>query len=341
MPDAVPPSRSVRALIALGIGMFAAAAAWIASHRPGFGIPDFHSWWLAARALVDGANPYAVIPAAIGPEFQFFNPLPAAVLTVPFAFLRPDVGLALFSGLSAMVLAYVVTRRSYDPLVMFLSASFAHAAVMGQWSMILTAALFAPTLAFLGAAKPNIGIAIVAALASWRAAVAMLVFAVVTLVVRPSWPGEWLAAIGASTWHFSPLSVPGGILLLLALLRWRRPEARLIATLTVLPQSPFVYEAMPLFLVPRSRPEFYTLVVGSDVALGAYVYFRGTPTAEYLRLTGISVVVCMYLPALVMVLRRPNDGALPDWLERVVSMLPARIRGKRDAAPGVDTVGTA
>ena len=317
-----------RIAASIAIGLFAGTAAWVASHRPGFGTPDFQTWWLTARALLAGDNPYAVIPSAIGPQFQFFNPLPAAVLAIPVALLRPDVGLALFSGLSAAILAFVVTRRSYDPLVMFLSASFAHTVVMGQWSLLLTAALFAPSLAFLGSAKPNIGVAIVAALASWRAAAAMVAFAALTLILRPSWPLEWLAVVRTSTWHFSPLEIPGGVLLLLALLRWRRPEARLVATLGLLPQSPFVYEAMPLFFVPRSRTGFYVLVIGSDVALGVYALFRGAPTAEYLRINGIAVVVCMYLPALVMVLRRPNEGIVPGWLERAAAFLPRTLRGQ-------------
>ena len=326
--ERTPPTRNARLLTAVAIGAFGAGAAWVASHRPGFGTPDFQWWWLAARALLDGGNPYDVIPQAIGPQFQFFNPLPAAVLAIPFALLRPDAGLALFSGLSAGILAFVVTRRSFDPLVMFLSASFAHSVVMGQWSLLLTAALFAPSLAFLGSAKPNIGVAIIAALASWRAAVAMLAFAAFTLVFRPSWPLEWLAVVRTSTWHFSPLRIPGGFLMLLALVRWRRPESRLIAALGVLPQSPFVYEAMPAFFVPRSRAEFYVLVIGSDVALGVYAYFRGLPPDQYFRVNGIAVVACMYLPALVMVLRRPNDGALPAWLERATVALPKWLRGE-------------
>ena len=322
------PALRSRVLVALAIGLFAGAAAWMASHRPGFGTPDFQWWWLTARALLDGDNPYAVIPTVLGPQFQFFNPLPAAVLAIPFALLRPEVGLALFSGLSAAILAFVVTRRSYDPLVMFLSASFAHTIVMGQWSLLLTAALFAPSLAFLGSAKPNIGVAIVAALASWRAAAAMVAFAALTLVFRPSWPLEWLAVVRTSSWHFSPLGIPGGVLLLLALLRWRRPEARLVATLGLLPQSPFVYEAMPLFFVPRSRAGFYVLVIGSDLALAVYAYFRGLPTDQYLRTNGIAVVACMYLPALVMVLQRPIEGPVPEWLERAAAYLPARLRGQ-------------
>ena len=325
--NASSPALGSRVLVAVAIGLFAGGAAWMASHRPGFGTPDFQWWWLTARALLSGDNPYAVIPTVLGPQFQFFSPLPAAVVAIPFALLRPEVGLALFSGLSAAILAFVVTRRSYDPLVMFLSASFAHTIVMGQWSLLLTAALFAPSLAFLGSAKPNIGVAIVAALASWRAAAAMLAFAAFTLIFRPSWPMEWLAVVRTSSWHFSPLGVPGGFLLLLALLRWRRPEARLVATLGLLPQSPFVYEAMPLFFVPRSRAGFYALVIGSDLALAVYAYFRGLPTDQYLRVNGIAVVACMYLPALVMVLRRPNEGPVPQWLDRVAAYLPARLQG--------------
>jgi len=330
--ERTPPTRKARLAAALAIGAFAAGAAWVASHRAGFGTPDFEWWWLTARALLEGGNPYEIVPEAIGPQFQFFNPLPAAVLAVPFALFRADIGLALFSGLSAAILAYVVTRRSFDPLVMFLSASFAHTVVMGQWSLLLTAALFAPSLAFLGSAKPNIGVAIVAALASWRAALAMLAFAAATVVIRPSWPMEWLAVVRTSTFHFSPLGIPGGVLLLLALLRWRRPEARLVAALGVLPQSPFVYEAMPVFFVPRSRPEFYALVIGSDLALGAYAYFRGLPPDQFFRLNGIAVVVCMYLPALVMVLRRPNEGVVPAWLERAAAVLPKRLRGQSGRA---------
>src|SRR5690349_12631863 len=78
------PSRRSRAWIALALGAFAFGISWFATHRPGFGIPDFHSWWLAARALLDGQDPYVVVPQAVGTEFHFFYPLTAAVATLPF-----------------------------------------------------------------------------------------------------------------------------------------------------------------------------------------------------------------------------------------------------------------
>ena len=327
-----PPTLIARIAIGCALGLFAAAISWIGTHRTGFGVPDFHWWWVGARALLDGQNPYEAVPRVIGPAFRLYHPMPAVLVAVPFALLRPDVALSLFSALSTAILAFAVTRTSYARLPLFLSASFAHAAVMGQWSLLLTAVLFLPWLAFLGAVKPNVGLAILGTSLSWRAAVAMMVFAAVSLAAMPSWPREWLAQLPNSPYHFSPLRTPVGFLTLLALLRWRRPEARLLAVLGVVPQSPFVYEALPLFLIPRTRYQTYALVIGSDVALGVYVLARGIDQSRFYWINGIAVVVTMYLPALVMVLRRPNEGVIPPWLERATAALPRRFRGRAPLA---------
>jgi hypothetical protein len=327
-----PPPQRTRILIAIGLGLFAATISWFATHRPGFGVPDFHWWWVGARAVLDGQNPYEAVPRIIGSEFRLFHPMPAMLVTLPLAFLPPDVALSLFSAISTAVLAYVVTRHSYHLLPLFLSASFAHAAVMGQWSLILTAALLVPWLAFLGAAKPNVGIAMLGASLSWRAAVAMVAVAVVSLALMPTWPKEWLAQLPASPYHFSPLRTPIGFLTLAALARWRRPEARLLAVLGVVPQSPFVYEVLPLFLIPRTRFQSYALVIGSDLALGVYLYTRGMDTSSFYRYNGLAIVVAVYLPALWMVVRRPNEGVVPAWLERASAVLPSWLRGRASAA---------
>jgi len=328
----LPPPQRTRVLIALGLGLFAAAISWFATHRPGFGVPDFHWWWVGARALVDGQNPYEVVPRVIGSEFRLFHPMPAMMVTLPLAFLPPDVALSLFSAISTAVLAYVVTRHSYHLLPLFLSASFAHAAVMGQWSLILTAAMIVPWLAFLGAAKPNVGLVMLGASLSWRAALAMIAIAVISLVLMPAWPKVWLAELPSSPYHFSPLRTPIGFLALAALARWRRPEARLLAVLSVVPQSPFVYEVLPLFLIPRTRFQSYALVIGSDVALGVYLYTRGMDTSSFYRYNGLAIVAAMYLPALWMILRRPNEGVVPAWLERASAMLPPWLRGRPPVA---------
>jgi hypothetical protein len=40
----------------------------------------------------------------------------------------------------------------------------------------------------------------------------------------------------------------------------------------------------------------------------------------------------MYLPATLMVLRRANEGAIPDWLEQRFENWPAWLRGRREAS---------
>src|SRR6476469_6395118 len=80
-----PPTLIARITIAAALGLFAAAISWIGTHRTGFGVPDFHWWWVGARALLDGQNPYTAVPRIIGPEYRLFHPLPAVLVTVPFA----------------------------------------------------------------------------------------------------------------------------------------------------------------------------------------------------------------------------------------------------------------
>jgi hypothetical protein len=40
------------------------------------------------------------------------------------------------------------------------------------------------------------------------------------------------------------------------------------------------------------------------------------------------VFVCVYLVALALVLRRPNEGTLPAWLESAAAVLPRWLRGR-------------
>jgi hypothetical protein len=323
--SATGPSRVHRLLIAAGIGLFAACVSWLVTHRPAFGAPpDFYWSWLSARELVHGRNPFST---------GIVYPLPAFLVAAPFTLLRYDVATALFSALSSALLAWVVTRQSYDRLPLFLSAAFGHGAVQGQWSMLLTAGLLAPSLSAVGAIKPNIGLCILAYRPTWRTALAMLAFASLGLLVMPDWPKQWLANFSApitsgTIIHFAPIRSPGGFLILLALWRWRRPEARLLAAMALVPQSPFVYEVLPLFAVARTRFESYALVIGTDVALAYYALGPKKDMATFFHNSGIAVFVCVYLVALVLVLRRPNEGPLPAWLESASRVLPGWLRGR-------------
>jgi hypothetical protein len=123
---------------------------------------------------------------------------------------------------------------------------------------------------------------------------------------------------------------PGGIIALACLLRWRRPEARLVAALACVPQTTTQYEAVPLFLVPRTFLESWILWVCSYAQhfLGQYFVERLPTPEEHLELSGRWLAIIMYIPVTLMVLRRPNEGRIPGWIERRMSALPAWLRGE-------------
>jgi hypothetical protein len=102
----------------------------------------------------------------------------------------------------------------------------------------------------------------------------------------------------------------------LLLARWRRPEARLVLALACVPQTPLLYETVPLFLVPL------TLVQGGVLWLGSWLVALwqslGAPYAtDAARFSASNTAIgwLLYLPCTVMILRRPNVGSLPTWLE--------------------------
>jgi len=103
-----------------------------------------------------------------------------------------------------------------------------------------------------------------------------------------------------------PIRSPGGILLLLALIRWRRPEGRLLAALACVPQTIGLYETLPLFLIPRTRWQGYALAGLSYVAAFGQAALvprhPGMPLETMLAGRWPFVFFCLYLPALVMVL---------------------------------------
>lgn len=47
-------------------------------------------------------------------------------------------------------------------------------------------------------------------------------------LLLPHWPVDWLDALRGAPHYAPPVQRPGGFLLLLAFLRWRQPEARML-----------------------------------------------------------------------------------------------------------------
>jgi len=131
-----------------------------------------------------------------------------------------------------------------------------------QWSPLLTAsALVAPMLGLL-AVKPNLAPPLLAYRMSRQAMgwffLGAVPLIVVSLELHPLWPRFWLTNLREyrlAGQYQIPILLWYGTPLALALLRWRRPEARLLLAMACVPQNGFFYDQLPLMLIPRNRGE--------------------------------------------------------------------------------------
>jgi hypothetical protein len=294
---------------------------------------DFVQVWFGAGAMLRGANPYDLV----GPGLEFdwpwrlFYPATALVAAMPLSILPVTIAVALFVFTSGALLAYGVTERGWHRLWLFCSLPYIVAILVAQWSPLLTAALLLPPLAVLFAAKPNIGLALLVATESrsvQRYAIGGgIVLTAVSLVFFPSWPVHWLHWLSEGAQR-PAITRFGGPLILVALLRWRRPEARLIVALACVPQYAYWYEVVPLMLVPVTRVE--TQLFSLVTSLGWIVEHMlvAPPTeAEINRQLGALMVFFAYLPAVLMVLRRPNQevGGTGDGPRLLFWFSPKRV----------------
>ncbi|HEU6449776.1 MAG TPA: hypothetical protein VFT57_00045 [Gemmatimonadaceae bacterium] len=307
----------IRVTGAVIAGVVAAYLAW-----PALGIvgkSDFNQLWYAARSLLAGGSPYG----AVGPgrsfdwPFPLFYPLPGVLAAVPFTLLTPVAASILFSGISAALLAWAFTRDASYRLLALLSFSFYYAVAISQWSPLLITAALIPSLGFVFAVKPTIGLALWLYRPRWEAVAGCLAIILLSFAVRPQWLGEWVGTFGAGTHIRGPITMLGGPLILLALLRWRRPEARLLVALACVPHTTLLYEALPLFLIPASWVQALLLLALNWAAeitvitLGPY-----DSLIERARMNGVVSVALLYIPCLIMILRRPNEGEVPAWIDR-------------------------
>jgi hypothetical protein len=320
-----------RAAFALLLGCGCAAyVVALGRANPEF-VSDFDQVWAGARALWGGQDPYQVV----GPGGEFvwkwplYYPLPALLAVAPLGLLPVLAARAIFAGLSAALLAWGATQDGWQRLPIFISVSFMVTVELGQWSSLFVAAYFLPAIAAVGIAKPNLALALAAGKEGWRP-LAWLVggafaLVVVSLIVQPGWHEPWLRNLREAQHFRAPVLRPLGFLLLLAAVKWRRPEARWLLALSIVPLPPSFYDQLLLAAVCMTARESL-IFAASTVVLFFYVGFN-TPQPDYLswgRLVGNGTVWICYFPALIMVMRRRNEGALPAVLAPIVRLASSR-----------------
>lgn len=295
--------RAITAALLGGWGAFIAYFSML-SH-PQHLAKDFSYPWRAARALLAGDNPYEVM-RAVG-EYPFnaglLYPLPAALVATPFAPLRPEIAGALFVGLSAALLGWAVLRDCPYRLPLFISAPFVQAAILGQWSPLLTAAALMPTLQFLAAAKPTVGLAAWIYQPSLRGIIGGLILVAAAFLVLPSWLGDWREVVATTNKYRGPATTLLGAFLLLGLLRWRRREGRLFVAMSLIPQLPVFYDSLILWLVPSTLWRSLALSAVSWVGYLAWYPSRASPLQNEIAFPWL--VFTIYAPALILLLLLP------------------------------------
>lgn len=322
----------LRFAIAVTIGVnaaFLAMATIQSAHHATY--TDFEFYWRAVRLWADGIDPYGMRPGAWPGSWplrdRLFYPLPALLIVWPLHFLTLRAAAGVFAGVSAAWLAWARTKeREWWRLLIFCTPHFVTAVTFGQWSPLLTIGVLVPSAGFLLTSKPTLGLAAFAFRPTWRGVLSMSVIGLVSLAIWPGWPVEWLENLRFVQHHPAPLAAPLGWLLLLALVRWRQPETRLLLAMACMPQHYAFADQLPLALVARNRLEAVCLSLGGFVSWLLWLFHSGG--APQIRpMTGY-VMAGAYLPALWIVLRRPNEGNIPLWLERRTGWLPAWIRGQ-------------
>lgn len=315
------PTRRQRFLVAFCIATLSAVFPLMEHVRLPDRPSDFGIIWFGARSLLHGVDPYPLV----GPggfynwDWHLLYPATAMVVAIPVSWMPEFVAAMTFVWLSTALLAYALTRNGWDLLFLFPSSAFIVAARAAQWSPLFSAAFLIPSLGFVLAAKPNLGGAIALASASRRlilaAATGFVLLAVISFILLPSWPIGWYTAVSHATHLTLPVGTTGGFAILVVLLRWRRPEARLILFLACVPQTGSWYEALPLLLVAETRRESQVLSLTSSIGFLLIRYIiHGQPEAQFNREVSSLMVAFAYLPATIAVLRKPNEGKLPAWL---------------------------
>lgn len=312
-PTTTTSAPRTRLVVALAFAAITAAYATArARHEPGWPT-DFDQLWHAATALRGGEDPYAVV----GPGRSFpwlwplYYPLPAVLFALPLTLLPVLVARVVFSTVAAAMLGWAVGPRVRTYWPMLLSASFIISASRAQWAPMLLAAAWVPALGFVVAAKPNVGLGALAAqdrrgiltVAVGCAAAVLLCF-----IVQPDWIFRWWDSIRTAPHIQAAVTMlPAGPLLALAALRWRRPDARLLLALTVIPHTPSLYDLLLLFLACRTLRETTILALLTQSLYWGIVLFGSFNTFDaYAEGLGQATVFVVYLPVLIAILLRPN-----------------------------------
>lgn len=290
----------------------AALFAWIFWSTPRPFTSDLAPVWAGARALIHGHDPYA----SVGPgrsfdtTFPLMYPMTAVLTLTPLAVVSMRWCDLLFVAIGFGLFAWAVTSegRLSPAIVALVSLPALMALQTAQWSPLLTGAALLPAVGFLLVAKPTIGLALFGAYPNWRAALGCVLLLALSFLVSPGWVADWRAGFVTVPHIIAPITRWGGPLLLLALTKWKRADARLLVGLACVPHTTALYETIPLFLIADTWLQAWGLWALAIVAYVGQWASGPYPSLSAQWSAGQQwIVAVMYVPCLAVLLTRRNE----------------------------------
>ena len=285
----------LRLLVSTAIGLLSGIFCWFLLKHFNQGAGDFRWAIEAAQRLLAHQNPYA--------EPQRLYPLPAALFGLPFVRVPAAIAGGLFYGISSALLAFGLTRQGYYRLLVFLAYPYWAGLLAAQWGPLIMASAFFPMLLPATLAKPQTGIPVALTHLTRRGFVLCVLVTLITFAWMPNWLGQWFGQLGGYQ-HFYPLLIFPGPLLLLALFRYRDPDAILLLLTALLPQRWF-YDTLILWLIPKTRRQILW-TAGLSWAAGVWRWYH---IPQSFTQVGRIVVLFNYLPILAVLLFRYFERA--------------------------------
>lgn len=333
-PAAEAPITLFRRLgIALGVAFVTGLIAFVRFRVHPEWTTDFDQMWYAARALVDGADPYE----AVGPGRTFdwpwalYYPLPAVLVSTPFALLPLGLARVAFSAVGGFVVGYAIAPQWQRRWPILLSMAFFSAISRNQWSPFVLAAAWVPIAGAVVAIKPNVGL-ITLAVQDRRALTisigGALALVAASFALRPDWLATWLGLVRDAPNKEVAVLQPLGFLLLLALFAWRSVEGRALVAMSVVPHTPSLYDLLPIFIATRTARQALVVAVLTHVLHWSVLALGPYPNRDSaFAMTARGEVVVVLLPVLAVVLahawrqrrqlQSPPSGVLPAASSRV------------------------
>jgi hypothetical protein len=258
-------------------------------------------------------------------------PFTAMLSLYPFTFIEIKYVAPLFCAFITTIFTYALLATDKPwRLLTLLSVPFISALQSIQFAPLMAAAILLPSLLPVATLKPQLGVVMLAA-GSWtkNTIFAAIAFVVFSLVIYPTWPADWLKDGNLSMYQGKvPLTQGIGFVLLLSLLKFKEKRSRILLVMSLIPQRLW-YDQLMLFLIPETRRELLTLVIGSWLSLVLSLINTNAvfDSGSQSRLYWNYVIVFQFIPSLLLVFKNEIRAAMHKLVEGLLKRFSKKFTG--------------